>query len=392
MTRILSVCVALLLAAPLGRGRAERVGEDRSRRDRGPTLGRAARLFARTQAVPRPRRAHRPSPTPRNRAPTTCSPSRPSKDAKWRNELPEFGKNWGGEIGPVTAPGWKDEVWGFTDADGNTRPNWTVYGTFSLGQKYDYDPDTKAFYFHAGGSTFHYDPKARTVDRPRAARPDRKARSAASCCGRRCATTATRRRSSSSAAATSRPSAATPAPGPIRPEPRPWEQVKPASNRRSGRTRGSSTTPSTRSCSSAATSSTSSCRHLGLRLRQEDLDRTQAEARHRRPAPGTRCSGCRRRRRCCCSAATPTPRPPTTSRRCTSRCRWKRGPTTSQDGEWELRRAVGEATRRRCPRTSSVSAAVDENDTVLVLDARITRGTARSTRRSPTRPHARSSA
>ncbi len=85
----------------------------------------------------------------------------PEKGAKWRNELPEFGAKWGGETGPITVPAWKSEVWGFADADGNTRPNWSVYGTFSLGGKYGYDPDTKAFYFHAANSTFKYDPKAR---------------------------------------------------------------------------------------------------------------------------------------------------------------------------------------------------------------------------------------
>src|SRR5262245_28426479 len=79
---------------------------------------------------------------------------------KWRNELPA-GKDWGPEVGPVTAPAWKNEYWGFTDTAGTTRPNWTVYGTFSLGQMYDYDPDTKAFYFYAGGSTFRYDPAKR---------------------------------------------------------------------------------------------------------------------------------------------------------------------------------------------------------------------------------------
>ena len=78
----------------------------------------------------------------------------------WRNELPR-GTESGPEFGPVTAPGWKSESWGFTDAAGNTRPNWTVYGTFSLGQKYDYDPNTRAFYFYAGGSTFRYDPAKR---------------------------------------------------------------------------------------------------------------------------------------------------------------------------------------------------------------------------------------
>lgn len=75
---------------------------------------------------------------------------------KWRNDLPT-GATWGQEFGPVSAPAWKGETWGFTDAAGTTRPNWTIYGTFSLGRKYDYDPDTKAFYFFAGSSTFRYD-------------------------------------------------------------------------------------------------------------------------------------------------------------------------------------------------------------------------------------------
>jgi len=80
---------------------------------------------------------------------------------KWLNELPT-GKDWGPASGPVSAPAWKSEYWGFTDVAGNARPNWTIYGTFSLGQKYTYDPDTKAFYFYAGGSTFKYDPAANT--------------------------------------------------------------------------------------------------------------------------------------------------------------------------------------------------------------------------------------
>ena len=79
---------------------------------------------------------------------------------KWRNEFPAKA-DWGPEFGLATAPAWKSEYWGFTDTAGNTRPNWAVYGTFSLGQKYDYDPDTKAFYFYAGGSTFRYDPATR---------------------------------------------------------------------------------------------------------------------------------------------------------------------------------------------------------------------------------------
>lgn len=84
-----------------------------------------------------------------------------AKSGRWENNYPS-GYAWGPAFGPCEAPPWKDEYFRFTDAKGNTRPNWTVYGTFSLGQKYDYDPDTKAFYFYAGGHTFRYDPAGRT--------------------------------------------------------------------------------------------------------------------------------------------------------------------------------------------------------------------------------------
>lgn len=79
---------------------------------------------------------------------------------EWHNDFPP-GKNWGPKSGAANPPAWKGEVWGFRDTEGNVRPNWTIYGTFSLGQKYDYDPDTKAFYFYAGGSTFKYEPGER---------------------------------------------------------------------------------------------------------------------------------------------------------------------------------------------------------------------------------------
>ena len=80
-----------------------------------------------------------------------------TKSFVWENTSPA-GKDWGPAVGPCQAPAWKGEAWGFRDAEGNTRPNWTIYGTFSLGQKYDWDFDTKAFYFYAGGSTFKYEP------------------------------------------------------------------------------------------------------------------------------------------------------------------------------------------------------------------------------------------
>src|SRR3954469_20679526 len=63
-------------------------------------------------------------------------------EGRWENWFPK-GKDWGPAFGPSKAPAWADEHWSFRDAEGNTRPNWTVYGTFSLGQKYDYDPEGK---------------------------------------------------------------------------------------------------------------------------------------------------------------------------------------------------------------------------------------------------------
>jgi hypothetical protein len=80
---------------------------------------------------------------------------------RWENWFPR-GKDWGPRFGPCRAPAWKDERFDLTDAEGNARPNWTVYGTFSLGTKYDYDPDTRGFVFYAGGRTFRYDPGERS--------------------------------------------------------------------------------------------------------------------------------------------------------------------------------------------------------------------------------------
>src|SRR5207253_4233666 len=57
---------------------------------------------------------------------------------------------------------WKDELFHFQDAEGNARPNWTVYGTFSFGGLYDYDPVGKRFIFYARGTTFSFDPAERT--------------------------------------------------------------------------------------------------------------------------------------------------------------------------------------------------------------------------------------
>ena len=79
----------------------------------------------------------------------------------WKNQFPA-GKNWESLNGLAQAPAWKDESFLFRDVEGNSRPNWTVFGTFSLGQKYDFDPDTQKFYFFAHGKTFAYDPTERT--------------------------------------------------------------------------------------------------------------------------------------------------------------------------------------------------------------------------------------
>lgn len=81
-------------------------------------------------------------------------------EGRWENWFPS-GRAWGPKFGPCQAPGWKDEYFQFKDAAGNVRPNWTVYGTFSLGQQYDYDPDAGAFVFHALGRTFSYHPVER---------------------------------------------------------------------------------------------------------------------------------------------------------------------------------------------------------------------------------------
>ena len=83
-----------------------------------------------------------------------------AKEGKWENWFPPS-TDWGPRFGACQAPGWKNETFGFKDTEENTRPNWTVYGTFSLGQTYDYDSDDKCFIFYAGGRTFRYDPSAR---------------------------------------------------------------------------------------------------------------------------------------------------------------------------------------------------------------------------------------
>ncbi|HZZ78338.1 MAG TPA: kelch repeat-containing protein [Gemmataceae bacterium] len=81
-------------------------------------------------------------------------------EGRWENWFPQ-GKDWGPKFGPCQPPAWGNESWKIKDAEGKARPNWTVYGTFSLGQKYDYDPDSKSFVFYAGGKTLRYDPSAR---------------------------------------------------------------------------------------------------------------------------------------------------------------------------------------------------------------------------------------
>jgi hypothetical protein len=84
-----------------------------------------------------------------------------AKAGRWENAFPP-GKDWGPRFGPCAAPAWKSEAFGLGDAEGNLRPNWTVYGTFSLGQKFDYDRDTKTYLMYLGGKTLRYDPAKRT--------------------------------------------------------------------------------------------------------------------------------------------------------------------------------------------------------------------------------------
>lgn len=172
------------------------------------------------------------------------------KSNEWENTFPH-GKEWGPKVGAATALRWKGESWGFRDIEGNVRPNWTIYGTFSLGQKYDYDPDTKAFYFYAGGSTFKYEPgnvAGLIFNRRRIPRRN----SAARCCGVRWLTTDITSSSSCSAAAMSRANAATPAPGLTHPQRIPGPNSSSNYNRRSGPTRGWSLIRSTNRSSCSA--------------------------------------------------------------------------------------------------------------------------------------------
>lgn len=81
-------------------------------------------------------------------------------ESVWENEFPT-GKEWGPRVGACKAPAWKDEHWTFKDVEGTARPNWTIYGTFSLGTKYGFDRDLGKFYFFAMGKTFSYDPATR---------------------------------------------------------------------------------------------------------------------------------------------------------------------------------------------------------------------------------------
>ena len=60
------------------------------------------------------------------------------KSKRWENAFP-VDRDWGPKFGLCKAPDWKGEVWGFRDAEGNVRPNWSVYGTFSLGSAYAHD-------------------------------------------------------------------------------------------------------------------------------------------------------------------------------------------------------------------------------------------------------------
>jgi hypothetical protein len=84
------------------------------------------------------------------------------EQGQWENWFPAGQTAWGPRFGAAQAPPWNDELWHFQDAAGNVRPNWTVYGTFSLGRAHAYDPVGQRFIFYAGGTTFSYDPALRT--------------------------------------------------------------------------------------------------------------------------------------------------------------------------------------------------------------------------------------
>ena len=155
----LPAAVIFLLPVWLRRNRwpGQRLDQAGQGGDRRATPGRAGRLFTGAQAIPGPRRPHR-----------LCRAKKPRsydqlaldlKEGRWENWVPA-GKEWGPRFGVCQPPVWKNEIWNFQDAEGNVRPNWTVYGTFSLGQKYDYDPDARVYFF-AGGKTFSYDPVER---------------------------------------------------------------------------------------------------------------------------------------------------------------------------------------------------------------------------------------
>ncbi|MGA2619964.1 MAG: kelch repeat-containing protein [Thermoguttaceae bacterium] len=79
---------------------------------------------------------------------------------RWENWIPP-GKRWGPARGDCQAPRWKSESWGLLDAEGNCRPNLTVYRGLWLYNQYALDTDSKRVYFYARGSTFCYDPAAR---------------------------------------------------------------------------------------------------------------------------------------------------------------------------------------------------------------------------------------
>jgi len=90
----------------------------------------------------------------------------------WENLYPP-GKKWGPRVGLCNPPPFKNERWGFGDREGNLRPNVATYRGVYYYNQHAYSPDHKRVFFFARGSTFSYDPAARTWrDLKPASRPD----------------------------------------------------------------------------------------------------------------------------------------------------------------------------------------------------------------------------
>ena len=289
-------------------------------------------------------------------------------EGQWENRFPA-GKDWGPRFGPCQAPAWKDEHFHFRDSEGNVRPNWTVYGTFSLGQKYDYDPDTKCFYFYAGGRTFRYDPASRRWT-DLAPKTDPQKAWAASCSGVRCATTRHNKIFVLFGGGNIQSERGDPGTWTYTPADNTWTQLKldrqppPAGQLPAGlRPGGEEGRPLRRRPARPA-----ALGHLDLRRGGTALGAATSRSAVRDRAPAMPCSGCRGRRRSCCWAATSTPPRWVTWRVSIGRCPWKPGPTTRPRivGTWSSSSSAG-SVAAAAGRTSSSAPRSMRTDRVVVL-------------------------